>query len=57
MAATTENVANGTYAAARPLNLVTAKPPEGAVARFLAYARSPAIDDLIHDQYFIPAAR
>ncbi|TWA87892.1 phosphate ABC transporter substrate-binding protein (PhoT family) [Azospirillum brasilense] len=55
--ATTGNVANGTYGAARPLNLVTAKPPEGVAARFIAYSQSPAVHDLIHDQYFVPAPR
>jgi phosphate transport system substrate-binding protein len=54
IAPTTENVANGTYEASRPLNLVTNKPPTGLSKAFLDYACSAAVDDLIREQYFVP---
>jgi phosphate transport system substrate-binding protein len=55
--ATTANVANGTYSALRNLNLVTSKAPEGLVKAIIAYAQSPAVDDLIREQFFVPIAR
>lgn len=56
-APTSANVANGTYRALRDLNLVTLKEPEGLVKALLDYARSPAVDDLIKEQFFVPPAR
>jgi phosphate transport system substrate-binding protein len=55
--ATTANVANGTYSALRNLNLVTSKPPEGLIKTIIAYTQSPAVDDLIREQFFVPIAR
>lgn len=55
--ASSANVANGSYAASRPLNLVTAGTPDAGVERFLAFARSEDVHDLIRDQFFVPAAR
>ena len=55
--ATTVNVANGTYSALRNLNLVTKSPPEGLIKAVIDFARSPEVDDLIREQYFVPVAR
>lgn len=52
--ATMANVANGTFPISRPLNVVTRGAPTGEVARFLAFARSPAQDDITTGLYFVP---
>jgi phosphate transport system substrate-binding protein len=55
----TANVANGTYTAARELNLVTngAAPPPAHVAEFLAFATSEKNYDLVHEYFFVPPAK
>lgn len=47
-------LAAGRYALARPLNFVTAGPPEGRVADFIAFAKAPAQHDLIVREHFQP---
>lgn len=57
IAATVANVRNGSFPLARPLNLVTRGAAQGLTKRFLAFAVSPAVDDLVRDQFFVPLAR
>ena len=57
VAATVGNVANGKFALARPLNLVTKTAPLGLTKRFIDFARSEAVNDLVKSQYFVPVAR
>jgi phosphate transport system substrate-binding protein len=59
VAPSTENVANGTYAAARELNLVTngAAPPAPHVAAFLTFATSEKNHDLVREYFFVPPAK
>lgn len=52
--ATVANVREGNYPLSRPLNLVVTKPPLGAVKRFIDYAQSRAVHDLIEAQFFVP---
>lgn len=52
--ASSENVANGTFPLARPLNLVTKAPPEGLVKEFIDFATSDKVHDLIREQSFVP---
>lgn len=57
VAATTANVKNGRYPLVRPLNLVSRGDPGPLARRFLAFAQSPAVDDLIEAQSFVPPPR
>ncbi|MBB1161637.1 phosphate ABC transporter substrate-binding protein [Aquariibacter albus] len=52
--ATVAEVQRGRFPISRPLNLVSAQAPTGLAARFLAYARSPAVHDLVREQFFVP---
>jgi phosphate transport system substrate-binding protein len=54
VAATSENVANGTFPLSRPLNLITKGPPEGLVKEFIDFASSDKVHDLIREQSFVP---
>jgi phosphate transport system substrate-binding protein len=54
--ATVENVRNGRFPLSRPLNLVTRGEPKGIARRFIDFARSAAVDDLVEAQYFVPLA-
>ncbi len=54
--ASVANVRNGTFPLARPLNIVTKAPPEGMVRRFISFAQSAAVNDLIIEQFFVPLA-
>jgi phosphate transport system substrate-binding protein len=54
VAATSENVANGTFPQSRPLNLATRAPPEGLVKEFLDLATSDRVNDLIRKENFVP---
>jgi phosphate transport system substrate-binding protein len=54
IAATTENVRNGTFPLARPLNLVTRTEPEGVAKEFVDFARSSAMFPVVKEQYFVP---
>jgi phosphate transport system substrate-binding protein len=54
IAASSENVANGTFPLSRPLNLITKSPPEGLVKEFIDFATSDQVNDLIREQSFVP---
>jgi len=55
--ATIENVAKGRFPMSRPLNLVTSGKPTPLATRFIEFATSSAVDDLITGQYLVPPAR
>lgn len=55
--ASTDTVQRGSFPLSRPLNLVTRGAPSPLAARFVAFARSPAVRDLIEAQYFVPPPR
>ncbi len=46
-------VQDGSFPLSRPLNLVTNKPPTGLAKRFIDFAQSAAVHDIIKDQYFV----
>lgn len=54
VAASIENVRNGTYPLSRPLNLVTSKAPQGMAKTFIEFARSEQVHDIVEEQYFVP---
>lgn len=54
VAATVENVKNGTFPLARPLNLVTKTDPTGVVKAFIDFARSADVHGIVKEQYFVP---
>ena len=53
VAASTDNVKNGSFPLMRPLNLVTKTEPVGLAKRFIEFARSDAVQDLVKSQYFV----
>jgi phosphate transport system substrate-binding protein len=55
--ATVEAVRDGRFPLSRPLNLVTRGGPRGLAKRFIDFASSPAVDDLVHAQYFVVPTR
>lgn len=55
--ATTGAVRSGRFPLSRPLNLVTRGAPSPLAARFIAFAQSPAVRDLVEAQYFVPPPR
>lgn len=57
IAASVENVRQGSFPLSRPLNLVTRTEPAGLAKAFIEFARSEQVDDLIKAQYFVPVAR
>lgn len=57
VAATVENVRNGSFPLSRPLNLVTKYVPMGLNKQFIDFAQSKAVDDIVESQYFVPVAR
>ncbi|WP_085316123.1 phosphate ABC transporter substrate-binding protein [Derxia lacustris] len=57
IAATTAHVRDRSFPLSRPLNLVTRGTPDALAARFIAYARSADVDDLVQALYFVPLAR
>ena len=57
VAATTANVRNGTFPLARPINIVTKNVPQGLNKRFIDFAQSAAVTDLVKEQYFVPPTR
>ena len=57
VAASIENVRNGTFPIARPLNLVTKTTPAGLAKKFIDFAQSAKVDDIIIKQYFVPIKR
>jgi phosphate transport system substrate-binding protein len=54
VAATVEDVRNGTFPLSRPLNLVTKTPPQGLVKQFIDFAQSPEVTPIVKDQFFVP---
>lgn len=52
--ASVANVRNGKFPLSRPLNLITSREPQGLIQRFIEFARSPQIHDLVEAQYFVP---
>ncbi|MDP3744839.1 MAG: phosphate ABC transporter substrate-binding protein [Methylotenera sp.] len=56
IAASVENVRNGSFPLSRPLNLVTKTAPQGLAKQFMDFASSKAVYDLIEAQYFVPLA-
>ena len=57
VAASIDNVANGSFPLSRPLNLVTKGEPTGLAREFIAFARSEQVGDIIKEQYFVPPAK
>ncbi|MBS4052725.1 MAG: phosphate ABC transporter substrate-binding protein [Methylomonas sp.] len=56
IAASVENVRNGSFPLSRPLNLLTKTEPAGVAKDFIDFARSADVNDLIEAQYFVPVA-
>lgn len=54
VAATIENVANGTFPLSRPLNLVVRKAPDGLAKNYIEFAQSEKVHDLVRGQSFVP---
>jgi phosphate transport system substrate-binding protein len=52
--ATIETVRAGTFPLSRPLTLVTKSSPKRLIKTFIDFARSPQVNDLILNQYFVP---
>jgi phosphate transport system substrate-binding protein len=52
--ATIDAVREGKFPLARPLNLVTAKAPEGPTKDLIEFAASPEVRDLVEGQFFVP---
>ena len=57
VAATVANVRDRRFPLSRPLNLVTKGTPSGLAKRFIDFARSEKINDLIEAQFFVPPTR
>ncbi|MDZ8237517.1 MAG: phosphate ABC transporter substrate-binding protein [Nostoc sp. ChiQUE01a] len=57
IAATTENVKNGTFPLSRPLNLVTKTQPQGLNRAFIEFAQSPQVYDIVKKQDFVPVSK
>lgn len=54
--ASTPNVMSRTFPLTRVLNLVTKGPATALSQKFIEYARSGAVNDLVKDLYFVPLA-
>lgn len=57
VAASTENIKNGTFPLARPLNLVTKTQPQGLEKAFIDFAQSPQVHDIVQKQDFVPISK
>ena len=57
VAATVANMRDGRFPLSRPLNLVTKGVPTGLAKRFIDFASSAAVHDLVEGQFFVPLAR
>lgn len=55
--ATVADVRAGRFPLSRPLNFVSAATPVALAKKFIAYAQSEAVDDLVTAQFFVPVAR
>lgn len=56
VAATSSNVANGSYPVRRPLNIVFRADHSKATDAFIAYATGKTNHDIVRDYFFIPAS-
>lgn len=54
VAASRQSIQKGDYPITRPLTLVTRGLPQGLAKTFIAYARSPAVHDLLEQYEFVP---
>jgi phosphate transport system substrate-binding protein len=54
VAATIENIKNGSYELSRPLNLVTKGKATALAQAFIDFAQSEKVYDLVQSQYFVP---
>ncbi len=52
--ATTGHVRDGSFPLSRPLNLVVKGRPSDLAQRFIDFARSPNVNDIVKAQYFVP---
>lgn len=57
ISATTEHVRDGSFPLSRPLNLVVKGQPGDLARRFIEFAGSSRVNDLVKDQYFVPPER
>jgi phosphate transport system substrate-binding protein len=57
VAASRDNVADGSYPMTRPLNFVTDDKPAGLTKQFIAYAQSQTVHDLIRSEGYVPIQR
>jgi phosphate transport system substrate-binding protein len=57
ISATVDNVRAGHFPLSRPLNLVVKGKPSPLAEKFIQFAQSEAVDDLVRSQYFVPIAR
>jgi phosphate transport system substrate-binding protein len=55
--ASIKNVEAGKFPISRPLQLITKLEPEGLAKKFIEYARSKEVMDLVQQQYFVPIAK
>lgn len=55
VSASVAQIQAGKFPLSRPLNLITKTPPQGLIKRFMDFAQSDSVHDLIADQYFVPA--
>ena len=54
IAATVKNVESGSFPLSRPLVLVTGREPTDAAKRFIEYAQSEAVNDLVRELSYVP---
>lgn len=52
--ATVQNVTDGVFPLARPLNFITVAEPQGLARQFIEFAQSAQVHDLVEAQYFVP---
>jgi phosphate transport system substrate-binding protein len=57
VAASIANVASEKFPISRPLNLVTKTAPTGLQKDFIEFARSPGVQNIVKQQYFVPATQ
>ena len=57
VAATTDNVANGTYPLCRPLQVVTVGPAEGIVEEFISFLTGPDGQQIVTGLEFISVSQ
>lgn len=55
--ASEETIANGTYAARRPLNIVSLPGRTPEVEKFWQFSVSKGVEDIVRDNFFTPPAR